>query len=491
MHGLTTQLAAFVAQPGLDPIPEAALRTIRSGFIDTIATMLAGREEAVTKIVREHVRAKRSSLAEASILFTEERVGAAEAALVNGVAAHALDYDDVALAGHPSTVLVPAVLAEAEAAGASGLAAMRAYLVGYEVWAELIGREADSHHGKGWHPTGVFGTVAAAAAAASLRSLDETRARHALAIAASLASGLTANFGSMTKPLHAGRAAANGIEAVRLAQAGMTAAQDAFEHAGGFLVALSPRGNVDRTRPASSLGKRLAILDLGLSIKKYPMCYATHRVIDGVLDLARANAVDSAAVERVEATIGVSQAGMLRNHAPVTGLEAKFSLEFAVACALIAGKVGLAELTDEFVGRPAVRSLFGKLSIATTDARCPLEPAFAFSDRVVLKLADRRVLDSGEIRFARGNSQRPLSDAELRAKFIDCASTAPDLDAAALFERLTRLEAADSIAGLAAMRAHTHDRTAQVPSQPGAQARRAASGRADVDTTSRAHEARR
>jgi 2-methylcitrate dehydratase PrpD len=440
MHGLTTQLAAFVAQPGLDPIPEAALRTIRSGFIDTIATMLAGREEAVTKIVREHVRAKRSSLAEASMLFTEERAGAGEAALVNGVSAHALDYDDVALAGHPSTVLVPAVLAEAEAAGASGLAAMRAYLVGYEVWAELIGREADSHHGKGWHPTGVFGAVAAAAAAASLRSLDETRARHALAIAASLASGLTANFGSMTKPLHAGRAAANGIEAVRLAQAGMTAAQDAFEHAGGFLVALSPRGNVDRTRPASSLGKRLAILDLGLSIKKYPMCYATHRVIDGLLDLASTHRVKSTDVDSVAATIGTTQAGMLRNHAPATGLEAKFSLEFAVAAALVAGKVGLAELTDEFVGRPAVKDAMRKLSVATTQTCCPLEPAFAFADRVTIKLKSGRTLDSGDIRFARGNAKLPLRDEELRAKFIDCARGAAHVDPEGLFQRLTQLE---------------------------------------------------
>lgn len=453
MPGLTSQLAAFVARPGFDRVPDGAIRVIRSGFIDTIATMLAGRDEPVTRLVRDHVRGKRSSLAEASLLLGEERAGASEAALVNGVAAHALDYDDVALAGHPSTVLVPTVLAEGEAVGASGLAAIRAYLVGYEVWAELIGRESDSHHVKGWHPTGVFGTVAAAAAAANLRGLDEERSRHAIAIAASLAAGLTANFGTMTKPLHAGRAAANGIEAARLAQAGMTASPDAFEHAGGFLVALSPRGNVDRTRPAAGLGQELAILALGLSVKKYPMCYATHRVIDGVLDLARANGVKAADVARVEATIGLAQAGMLRNHTPVTGLEAKFSLEFAVASALMAGKVGLSELTDEFVGQPGVREAMGKLSIATTEARCPLEPAFAFSDRVVLKLRDGRTLDSGEIRFARGNAQLPLREEELRAKFMDCTSAVAELDAAALFDRLTRLETISSINELPGVRA--------------------------------------
>jgi len=450
-QGLTTQLAAFVAQPGLERVPDEAIRIVRSGFIDTIATMLAGRDEPVTRLVREHVRAKRSSLAEASLLLGGERAGATDAALVNGVAAHALDYDDVALAGHPSTVLVPAVLAEGEATGGSGLAAMRAYLVGYEVWAELIGREADAHHTKGWHPTGVFGTVAAAAAAANLRGLDAGVSRHALGIAASLASGLTANFGTMTKPLHAGRAAANGIEAVRLAQAGLTAAPDALEHAGGFLAALSPAGKVDRTRPAAGLGERLAILESGLSIKKYPMCYATHRVIDGVLDLARTHGIDASSVARVEATIGTTQAGMLRNHAPVTALEAKFSLEFAVAAALTAGKVGLSELTDEFVNRPVVRDTMGKLSLATTQARCPVEPAFAFSDRVALKLADGRTLDSGEIRFARGNAKLPLRDDDLRAKFMDCAAAARVPGAAAWFEHLTRLERLPAVGQLASV----------------------------------------
>jgi len=448
--GLTSQLAAFVAQPGLDRLPDAALRSVRTGFIDTIATMLAGRDEPVTRLVREYVRAKRSSLAEASLLLSDERAGASDAALVNGVAAHALDYDDVALAGHPSTVLVPAVLAEGEASGASGLAAMRAYLIGYEVWAELIGREADAHHTKGWHPTGVFGTVAAAAAAANLRGLDAAASGHALGIAASLASGLTANFGSMTKPLHAGRAAANGIEAARLAQAGLSAAPDALEHAGGFLAALSPAGKVDRSRPVAGLGERLAILESGLSIKQYPMCYATHRVIDGVLDLAHAHNIDASSVARIEATIGTTQAGMLRNHAPVTALEAKFSLEFAVASALIAGKVGLSELTDDFVNGHVVQQTMKKLALVTTQARCPVEPAFAFSDRVVLKLHDGRTLDSGEIRFARGNAKLPLRDEDLRAKFMDCAKTATQVDAVALFERLTRLEglrAIDELAG--------------------------------------------
>lgn len=457
---LTRQLAAFVVDPAFGDIPAPARTIIRNGFADTIATMIAGTDEPVTRIVRDHVRNQRGGVAEASVLLGDERASAADAALINGTAAHALDYDDVALAGHPSTVLVPAVLAEAEAVGASGEDALRAYLIGYEVWGELIGRERDTHHTKGWHPTGVFGTIGAAAAAAHLRRLDREQAASALAIAASFAAGLTANFGTMTKPLHAGRAASNGIEAVRLAQAGITAAGDAFEHDGGFLAAFSPAGNVDRDRDAGSLGKRLSILESGLSIKKYPMCYATHRVIDGILDLARQHGVAAAAVDRVDTTIGRAQIGMLRNHDPVTGLEAKFSLEFAVASALVAGKVGLGQLNDAFVNEPPIKELMRKVRIAQTDTRCPIEPFFALSDRVVLRMKDGRTLDSGEVRFARGNAQLPLREDELRAKFMDCLSSAREIDAPALFDRLMGFDSLPRVDGLAGRPAELSARSA-------------------------------
>src|SRR5687768_16077248 len=165
MEGLTAALERFAS--GEPPrLPDHAVAIIRSGFIDTVATIIAGREEPVVQIVRRRAPEKAGASGEASILLGGDRLPASEAALVNGTAGHALDYDDVALAGHPSTVLVPAVLAEAERLGASGLDAIRAYAVGYEVWAELLSREKDHHHEKGWHPTAVLGPVAAAAAVA-------------------------------------------------------------------------------------------------------------------------------------------------------------------------------------------------------------------------------------------------------------------------------------------------------------------------------------
>jgi aconitate decarboxylase len=449
MSGLTAELAAFVANPNPGELPPRAVEIVQSGFADTIATMLAGREEPVVRIAQQFVDLRRSAAEEASLLFGPRKAASADAALVNGTAGHALDFDDVSMGGHPSTVLVPTVLAEGQRLDVSGDAALRAYIVGYEVWAELFGREQDPYHLKGWHPTAVFGSVAAAAAAAYLNKLPEAQCRHAIALAASMACGLVANFGTMTKPLHAGRAAAAGVEAVRFASLGLTAAPDAIEHHAGYLAALSPQGRADRESAATKLGKELRVLDYGLSLKKYPTCYATHRVIDGVLDLAKANGVRSEDVQEVRARIGHAQASMLRNHSPVTGLEAKFSLEFAVASALVAGKVGLSQLTDEFVAQPAVRQVMPKVRIETDEIPCPIEPTFARNDRVQLVLRDGRTLDSGEIRFARGNAMAPLAEAELRAKFLDCAGRAPDVDAATLYSRLSDLRSVPRLRALA------------------------------------------
>lgn len=445
--GLTELLARFVATP-LDAPDDEAVRIVKCGFTDTVATMIAGRTEPVVRIVNEFVQARNSDAREASILLGIKRAASADAALINGTAAHALDYDDVALGGHPSTVLVPAVLAEGELLDATGADAIRAYLVGYEVWAELVSRDPDAYHEKGWHPTAVLGAVAAAAAVCNLHKLSAGLCRNALGVAASMASGLVANFGTMTKPLHAGRAAACGIDAVHLARLGLTAAPDAIEHDVGYLAALSPRGRADRSGIAPGLGKRLRILDSGLSIKKYPMCYAVHRTIDGILDLIAANDVNADEVREVHVTIGTTQASMLRNHAPVNALEAKFSLEFAVAAALVARRVGLRELTDEFVSDARVQRAMTKVRTDTIDTRCPIEPVLSFADRAVLELEDGRSLDSGEIRFARGNAKLPLRTDELKAKFFDCASGVDYLDAPRLYELLLRLQTLGSVRSL-------------------------------------------
>lgn len=442
--GLTERLARFSAS-SLDITDDRIVETVRHGFIDAIGCMAAGSTEPVVSILSDFVRRRNSHASESGMLLGIERAAIADAALVNGTAAHALDYDDVALGGHPSAVLMPAVLAAGEFLDASGADVIRAYLAGYEVWAELASREPDAYHEKGWHPTAVLGTIASAAAVCNLYRLPQTQCGHALALAASMASGLIANFGTMAKPLHAGRAAACGIDAVHLAKAGMAAAPDVFEHRVGYLAALSPRGKADRSSDARELGTQFRMLDTGLSIKRYPMCYGAHRVIDGVLDLAAAADVRPEQVREVRVSIGPAQASMLKNHSAVNALEAKFSLEFAVASALVAGKVGMPELSDAFVASQPVQMAMAKVRTEIVDTRCPIEPVFAFSDRVVIDLANGITLDSGDIRFARGNAMLPLRPREVEAKFFDCVAHAGLTDARRLFESLQGLQDLDSV----------------------------------------------
>lgn len=453
MTGLTQALAAYVAHPELGPRRAQAERIARQGMTDTIAVALAARDEAVTRIALDYARGQ-AGPAEggAPLWFGGEALPPARAAFVNGVASHALDYDDVALSGHPSAALTAAILAQGHAQGASGRDCLLAYIVGYEVWAELASREPDPYHIKGWHPTAVFGTVAATAALARLRGFEAPVAARALAIGASLASGLVANFGTMTKPLHAGRVAAQAFEAVTLAGLGLTAADDALEHHAGFLAALSPRGQVDRERAYRPGEPR--ILATGLSIKKYPVCYSGHRIIDAVIDIAREADLDAAQVARVRVGIGRAQASMLRNAAPVTALEAKFSAQFAVAAALLRRKVGLSELDDAFVNEPAMRALYGKVEIGIVDAPDPEDSAFSRYDTVEIDMRDGRVLRSGEVRYPRGHAHLPLAEADLRAKFEDCmavwrrqagedASSLPS--AGALYDRLASLAQIDDV----------------------------------------------
>jgi aconitate decarboxylase len=421
---LTRQIAERVARLEFGQLPAEAVQTAKRGMIDTVGVLFAGRDQPVVQIILKHVPPGD----EATILFGDTKARTPDAALVNGTAAHALDYDDVAIDGHPSVVLTPALLAEGERIGASGKDLITAYVAGYETWAELVSRDADKHHGKGWHPTAVFGALAAAAASARLsRSSSETTA-HALAISASMAGGLVANFGSMTKPFQAGRAAQSGVLAARLAADGMTASTDALEHPSGFLAAFSPKG---RVRLDAELGK-LHILRHGLNIKRYPVCYALHRSIDAVL----ATDVKPEEIQSIEVRIGKLQAAMLRHSSPQNGLDAKFSAQFAMAAALLRRRVGLSELTEEFVRSGPVQALMRKVRVATTDEADPDEPLFAPYDYVSFDLTNGKKLKTREVRYAKGHARNPIGLEELRAKFDDCTGGRQ----AALFERLLHLE---------------------------------------------------
>lgn len=448
MLDITRQTANFVA--GLRPadLPDRCREAARIGIVDCVGVMIAGAAEQPVRIVSAMVAASTQNDG-APEVPSGRNLAASDAALVNGVAAHVLDYDDVALAGHPSAVLVPAILAEGWSLDSSGTDVLAAYAAGYEVWAQVAALEPGHFHERGFHPTAVMGALATAAACARLRKLDSTRTAHAIAIAASLASGLVANFGTMTKSLHAGRTAQSGVLAARLADQGFTASLDVLEHQTGFLRAHSPSGTPNIDHGTIDIGKNWRLADLGINVKRYPTCYATHRSIDAMLGLVNEHKLKPDDIKEIRVHTGVTQKLMLRNTNPQTGLEAKFSMEFAMAAALIAGRVGLAELTDEFVSRPEVGATFAKVRCTTTDEVMPGDQPFAPTDRVSVVLASGQVLEHAPVVHAKGSWQQPLSRDELKDKFMDCATRVfKRAQAATLFDQLWNLEELGSIRSL-------------------------------------------
>lgn len=449
MTCLTKDLGAFIAGLAYEQIPADALPIIHTGFTDCVGVMLAGRNQATVELLRQVLAPAAGS---STLVFDAATASAPDAAFVNGTAAHALDFDDVGLRGHPSTVLVPAILAEAQALGSSGKDMMVAYAAGYEVWADLAQRDPDHHHNKGWHPTGIFGAIGAAAACASLNKLNAEQSSVAIALGASQSSGIMANFGTMTKPFHAGRSASSGVLAARLARAGFTASFDALEHPQGFLQAVSPSGRVD-VNAVVSAGKTWQLPISKLSVKKYPLCFCTHRALDGMLDLMSEMPIDADDIEDITVSTSLRNATMLRNSQPQTGLEAKFSMQFAMASAVIAKAAGLSELTDTFVQRPDVQTLIKKAKVTVDTREHPTRPGYAPYDQVTVQLKDGRVIKSREVVDVRGGPESPLNRDALWNKFQDCAQTGGAGDTAReIFDAFMSLETVKRISDIPGLR---------------------------------------
>jgi aconitate decarboxylase len=419
MTHLTQELAQFIHHLKPQDLPEIATTTVRRGISDCMGVLFAGRNEPVVGHALSIINLS-SGPRTARVLGDRGSASSSDAAFINAVAAHALDYDDTGLDGHPSVVLAPVVLAEAQALGKDWQSAVTAYVAGYECWAELIGRDPEKHHGKGWHPTAVFGVIACAAASAHLRQLNLQQTAHALGIAASLASGVVANFGSMTKPLQVGWAARNGILACQLAERGLTSSADALESPRGFLAAVSPRGQADLERPCTA-GHPWQILQQGLNIKRYPVCYAVHRLIDACLSLRARETVVAEQIDHMDVHIGHHQAAMLRSHAPKTELDAKFSAEFAVACALSSGHVNLDDLNETNITQPQLQSWMQLVRIRPTDVQDPDDPLFSPYDQLTIHLRNGGQLISDTVSKAQGHALRPIDEAQLKEKFFDCA----------------------------------------------------------------------
>jgi 2-methylcitrate dehydratase PrpD len=447
MSTFTAELATFVSGLRLEHVPSEGQSVAKTGITDCFGVMIAGAREPVVELLdRELAGSDGRELA--SLIPSKKMRDVEDAALVNAAAAHILDYDDVTLDGHPSAVLAPTILAQGEALGRSGSDILTAYIAGYEVWAELLVREPVPLYQKGWHPTAIRGAIAAAAACAHLRRLNSEKTQSALAIAASMTGGLVANFGTLTKSFQVGRAAQSGILAARLAEAGLTASADALEHQSGFFVAFSPTGKFDLSKHLAPAKKEWYIVTQGLNLKRYPVCYATHRAIDAALHLTIEHDLEAGDIDQINVLSGEMQMRMLRNGRPKTAIEAKFSMEFAMASSVVARNVGLSELTDQFVTSRVVQDLIRRVSISTTTETMK-GSAFAAFEAVAITTKGGEILSSGPVVHAKGSAQFPLSREELLQKFVDCLGNEFHADSkSAVFERLMALDHVKSIGDL-------------------------------------------
>ncbi len=432
------RLAEFVVKTSLEDCPSEAVGRVRRAALDTLGVMLAGATEPVARIVRRVVRAE-GGIALATVVGTTLKTSPGWAALANGAAGHAHDFDDTnfALLGHPSVPLLSTALAAAEAEMGDGRALVLGYVVGFEVDVALGTALNPDHYTRGWHTTSSIGTLGCTAAAARIMGLDVVQTRNALAIAASHASGLKENFGSMTKPYHAGHAARNGILAAQLAREGLTASETALEGRQGYVAAFGASHGLDQA--LEGLGHAWHLLGSGIAVKPYPSCALTHSAIDALIDLRAEHRLRPRDIVAVQVGVNRVVPDVLAHPRPTTALERKFSMQFCAAAALVEGRVDFGSFVDGEVANPEMRELMGRIAMVV-DAGLPEGVEQHAWSHVTVQLRDGHTL-SREARGARGHPDTPLSDAELREKFLACATAVLSTDEAeGVAEQLAHLE---------------------------------------------------
>lgn len=438
---LDEELAAFVSETVVDDVPEEAVRAVERAFVDTVGVTLSGIAEPVGEKARTVFAASDKTSGENRVLGTTDRASTGDAALVMATAGHALDYDDVTgSAWHPSVTLVAPSLAVGERVGATGADLITAFAVGFEVEWTVSKCVLPAHYERGWHATATFGSFGAAATTSSLLGLDEEATRHALNIAASTPSGLKKNFGTMTKPLHAGLAARSGVTAALLAAEGFTAAETALGGNRGFCDLYSgdePPSMDEWTRP----GDPWALLAEGISVKKFPCCYFTHSAIAATQRLADDHDLPPEDIDEIAVIASQGAADALHYEDPDTGLEAKFSMEYTVASAVVRDRVDLDAFVDEAVDDYGVQAVRERVAF---DVDSSLD-SDSFQTAVEITTDDgkkhRHVQE-----VLPGSPDRPLSDAELRAKYDDATVHAPaGIPTDKAYDLLDRLRDVDDV----------------------------------------------
>lgn len=446
--GITAALARFAVETSAESLPAELITAARRAVLDTLGVAVAGAREPASRIVGDYIADQHSS-EECVVWGTSRRVRASGAALINGVAAHVLDFDDThdAMFGHPSVPVLPAVVAMAERVGASGADLLAAFAIGVEVECALGTLVGSAAYDRGWHATNIYGVIGATAGAGRLAGLTCDQMAQAIGLAASHSSGIRQNFGTMTKSFHVGRAAESAIMSIELVQRGFTASSVGIEGSAGFLDVFGRNDDVDASAVLNALGNPWYLVEPGINVKLYPSCAFTHGAIDLALDLSAD--VASEDVDSVVVEVPYTTPQILIHHRPEDALSAKFSLEYCVAAAVVDGAVTLEHFVDDVVMRDDLQQMLRQVSYVVPEEWSDSTGAAQFGlSRMTVNLRDgtsRR----GETESSRGSASKPPSQEELEAKFLSCAGSVLGEDrAAALLGVISRLEQLDSVVEL-------------------------------------------
>lgn len=402
----------------------AALASASTAFIDTIAVMQAGASHEAQAAFAKAVLSLDGGNGSATVAARTARASAPWAALINGCAAHQLDFDDVfdPSMSHPSAVLVPAILALAQSKANSGKDCLDAYIVGLEVLARLGEAMNLAHYANGWHATSTLGTMAAAAACARLLRLNTRATQMAISLASSMSGGSKCQFGTLAKPMHAGMAAKNGIIAAHMASMGIEAIDEPLEGTWGYVALTCGDEAPGFQHVLEKLGHIPAIEEHGISVKLYPCCSSTHRPVDALLAAQRQQEFSSGDVARIEVHISEIAARNLRYHRPSTPAQARFSLEYCLAVTLHHRRGPQpTDFSPDAVLDPAIQSLLPLMDIRTDQRLAARGPVGQAPDRIQLTVHLRDgILLSHAMDHPLGHPKNPVGRDKLREKFDAC-----------------------------------------------------------------------
>lgn len=446
-------MISFIHGTDYDKLPQQVIETSKKSILDCIGVALAGSSEPPGKIFIDELKENRGQ-PQAGVFGGGFRTSVVAASLANGTISHALDYDDISddWLGHPSAVLVPAVMAMGEKCQSSGKEVLAAYAIGFEVGAKLGVAVGGYHYARGWHSTCLMGSIASAAASAKLLKLDPQETRMALGIAASLAGGLRENFGTMTKPLHAGNAARNGNLAGLLARRGFTASEKWLTADSGFAKAFGADG-FDLIGPFSQLGTEFSIISPGIWVKRYPSCGGTHSSIEGALQLREQHSINPDDITEINCTVADYLPKMLIHHRPKTGLQGKFSQEYSISVALLDGEAYLPQFSDERASKPDVQEFLRKVKYQISpELGDKIDHDIPVTIRITLKNGEKLSMTENT---ATGKPNRPMSTEQLTDKFKNCAGVLAPNDLAEVMELTLYLERQEGITRLMAIVAGT------------------------------------